>query len=171
MRKLIKILPIVFVLIICTSCNQAAKTPDITQSFTVTAEICYGDFEGSATINKVGHGVWNLEFTAPDTVNQMKVSYTNGDIQFSLDGISFDVSGKDSMVTTVPEIIFNAVDELSGNNETLTAEQNDTQIIVKFEKDDKKYILTFDKKSGALATLDVPKDEISITFADYKVNA
>ncbi|MBZ4670615.1 MAG: hypothetical protein JG769_919 [Oscillospiraceae bacterium] len=160
-------LSLVCIFMLC-SCKgeKTSATPDLNKLFTGTASIACGDFTAEATINRLGNGMWDVEFTSPKTLSGVKLSFNGDEITASYLGLKFTVPKDTAPVKGVLRMLFDAVDKTSEKADTVCT-QKDGQMILDGEINSEKFKIIFNKETGALSAFEVPDKDLKIEFSSY----
>ena len=93
------------------SCSKAEEsTISLPESFSLNALITDGDFEASAKMKR-SVGGWQITITAPETIEGMKISYTDIDCKIELDELSYTVSLDELSNSSPLRLTVNALDK------------------------------------------------------------
>ncbi len=160
-------LSVICVLMLC--CCKGEKTsaaPDLNKLFTGTASIACGDFTAEATINRLGNGMWDVEFLSPKTLSGVKLSFNGDEITASYLGLKFTVPKDTSPVKGVLRLLFDAVDKSSEKPDMVCTEK-DGKIIFDGEINSEKFKIMFNKETGGLSGFEVPDKDLKIEFSSY----
>lgn len=94
MKKVVVLL-VSFVMMIglcaCGSKNNVKFEPKLNKAFTVSAQIKYDDQEYQASIKRLGKANWDVEFSSPNTLAGVLLSYRDDNVEASYKGLSFSV--------------------------------------------------------------------------------
>ena len=152
----------------CNGNNKKNATPDINKLFSCTADITYGDFKTTATINRLGNGMWDVEFITPNTLAGVKLSYNGVDITASYKGLSFSIPKDAAPIKGVLNYIFKAIDK-SAEKVNMPYTEQDGMKIFKGESDDGDFTLSIDKSNGNLTSFDMPSRKLEVKFSNFSI--
>ena len=159
MKKVVVLL-VSFVMMIglcaCGSKNNVKFEPKLNKAFTVSAQIKYDDQEYQASIKRLGKANWDVEFSSPNTLAGVLLSYRDDNVEASYKGLSF-ISSLIDVVDTTAEL-----PEISG-------EEKDGEILVEGELEQGKYTLKMDK-TGVLIGFSMSNLNLEIIFTDFQEN-
>lgn len=171
MKKLIGIFLCGCMLLATSACKseKPQQSPSLNKLFTCTAEMEYDDFKASATMNRLGNGLWDVEFSAPKTLKGVKLSYSGEEITASYLGFAFTVPKTTAPVKNMLTLLFSAVDKCSEKVEmpctvtdgvtTYTGESvlgtSGSSFKLSLDKDEK------------LVSFAIPDEKLMISFSDY----
>ena len=165
MRKYLIILLVLFSVLLTACNNKTAEKPTVSGEFSCKVSINYNDKDYSATVTRIGQGVWNAEMTEPKTVNGMGLHYENGEVSVKYKGFSVNLPNSSVPMKTLLSQIFEAVDNIA-NNPNVKSTKTDNGVAVEGETSGGKYIITFDK-DGNLLSVNIPTKKLTVTVESY----
>lgn len=173
MKKIIPVF-ISFILVISLcACSGGGKnvkfTPQLNQPFVVTAKIQYGDQESDAVFRRYGKANWDIEFSSPNTLAGVILSFRDDKVDASYKGLSFSVPKTALPVKSIISAFIEAVDTNADKPE-LEAVEKDDMMEVSGELQQGKYTLKLDK-NGGIAEYSMPNLELKITFSDFHTDS
>lgn len=115
MRKLF--IPIVITALFLTSCKSIIpQKPNLDTSFYCDFELNAFPDDRNAEMNisgnmtRCGMGIWEMNITAPETMDGVSVRYREGDVSMSLGELSFDIPAEKLPENAMFKQIFDAFD-------------------------------------------------------------
>lgn len=157
-------------LLLCTSlllCGCSAdklfrqKAPDFDTSYTVDADITYGDHKATAQITRYAESDWEFCFTEPSVLMGMKLRLSDDQVTASLGELDISTEAG-SVYQMIPDIISSCIDALPElDPEDIT--ENEEILTLTHETNGNKSIITTDK-NGSLITLKCPKYHLLVEF-------
>lgn len=173
MKRLIITFVLLISVIVLTGCGEkktmkSAKT-GLSSAFSCDMKLLYDDSEFCGKITRSGTGLWNIEFTAPETLAGVKLSFINDDVTASYKGLDFTIPKKAMPVKSIISNLISAVDELAGSEE-MQCVTNDGEIIVEGELEQGEYKLVMDEKSGCVKSFEMKNIKAYLTFENVSDN-
>jgi hypothetical protein len=123
--------------------------------------------QAEGTLHRFGDAMWDIEFTAPNTLSGVKLSFSEGNTEASYKGLSFSVPQSALPVKAMMLNLIEAVDDNARLAELKGEEKDDTlEVSGKLEGGD--YIITVDK-DGRLLSFEMPNNKLKMLFAELNV--
>lgn len=169
MRRVVAILICSIMLIGLVGCmekTETTKVPDLNKLFTMTAVMQTGDFEAEGTITRLGDKQWEIEFSAPKTLEGIKLSYNGEDIKASYMGLEFSIPKSAAPLEGILTMLFDAIDTAVTMVEMPCIEDEMTITYVG-ENDTGEYQIIMDKETGALIGFEVPDKNLKMEFTGF----
>ena len=173
MKKIIPIFLSVFLIISMCACSSGGKnvkfSPKLNEPFVVTAKIQYGDQESDASFRKYSKANWDIEFSSPNTLSGVILSYRDDKVDASYKGLSFSVP---KTALPIKSIISTFIDVADGTADLpeIEATEKEGLMIIEGETQQGKYTLKLDN-SGGLSEFSMPNLELKIVFTDFHVDS
>jgi len=168
MKKLFAFFMCLVMIISFNGCAKKTEPVNMNRLYSVEADADFNGFSANIGLNRLGNGVWDITFSKPDNLNGLAVSYENDKANVSYKGLSFSVAREDipaeALVVALTKILDNAA---IGKDISYTKKDGETTAKGKIDNID--YSLTFDKKTGCVLKLELPKMDLSVNFSDYKL--
>ena len=153
------------------SCGPSGKSaqPPVTTDFECDVQLTYRDMEVSGHLSRYSAGTLSMDFTLPDTLNGMTMTWDGETISVKMHGLTFGVDP-----STVPEsalgrgildVLDNAL-RLGGNGQVSAGQLKTTGESVNGE-----FELISDPETGNLLSMTVPSLGITATFSNFTVNS
>lgn len=172
MKKcIIVFLSIIMMLGLCACGNKtdAKVTPQINQMFTVSTQIMYNDNEYQAIVKRLGDANWDIEFSSPNTIAGVLLSYRDNNVEASYKGLSFSVPKSALPVKAIMTTLIDVVDSQAKNSE-IAGEVKDGILNVEGETEIGKYVLKLDSE-GKLAGFNMSGLNLEMTFTDFSADS
>lgn len=151
----------------CSGGKSTVKfTPKLNQPFSVSAEIDYNDTESQAVIRRYGKGNWDVEFSAPNTLAGVVLSYRDDKVEASYKGLSFSVPKSALPIKSIISSLIEVVDTTAEMPE-VNAVEDEGVMEIEGELEQGKYVLKLDK-NGGLVEFDMPNLNLEIDFTDFR---
>ena len=173
MKKIIPIFLSVFLIISMCACSSGGKnvkfSPKLNEPFVVTAKIQYGDQESDASFRKYSKANWDIEFSSPNTLSGVILSYRDDKVDASYKGLSFSVPKTalpiKSIISTFIDVAVSTADLPE-----IEATEKEGLMIIEGETQQGKYTLKLNN-SGGLSEFSMPNLELKIVFTDFHVDS
>ncbi len=137
-------------------------------SFECDMDIVYDDSEFAGKLLRKQSGEWEAEFTMPDTIAGVKLSFVNRDVTASYKGLTFTVPKSALPVKSILVNLINVVDELASSDE-LECTSKDGMLIVRGEIDQGKYVLNIDEKTYQIVSFDMENSDVHMEFKNVVI--
>lgn len=173
MKKIIPIFLSVFLIISMCACSSGGKnvkfSPKLNEPFVVTAKIQYGDQESDASFRKYSKANWDIEFSSPNTLSGVILSYRDDKVDASYKGLSFSVPKTALPIKSIISTFIDVADSTAYLPE-IEATEKEGLMIIEGETQQGKYTLKLDN-SGGLSEFSMPNLELKIVFTDFHVDS
>ena len=173
MKKIIPIFLSVFLIISMCACSSGGKnvkfSPKLNEPFVVTAKIQYGDQESDASFRKYSKANWDIEFSSPNTLSGVILSYRDDKVDASYKGLSFSVPKTALPIKSIISTFIDVADSTADLPE-IEATEKEGLMIIEGETQQGKYTLKLDN-SGGLSEFSMPNLELKIVFTDFHVDS
>ena len=173
MKKIIPIFLSVFLIISMCACSSGGKnvkfSPKLNEPFVVTAKIQYGDQESDASFRKYSKANWDIEFSSPNTLSGVILSYRDDKVDASYKGLSFSVPKTALPIKSIISTVIDVADSTADLPE-IEATEKEGLMIIEGETQQGKYTLKLDN-SGGLSEFSMPNLELKIVFTDFHVDS
>lgn len=171
MKKYISVfLSFILVLSLCACGSKSSVKfqPKLGSAFTVNAQIVYGEQESAAVVKRLGMSSWDIEFSSPNTLAGVVLSYRENNVEASYKGLSFSVPKSALPLKAIILTLTDVVDSMSQLDE-IECEEKDDSFIYEGENEQGKYVLEMDK-NGCLSKFTMKNLNLEITFTDFTDN-
>ena len=173
MKKIIPIFLSVFLIISMCACSSGGKnvkfSPKLNEPFVVTAKIQYGDQESDASFRTYSKANWDIEFSSPNTLSGVILSYRDDKVDASYKGLSFSVPKTALPIKSIISTFIDVADSTADLPE-IEATEKEGLMIIEGETQQGKYTLKLDN-SGGLSEFSMPNLELKIVFTDFHVDS
>lgn len=174
MKRFIVALLTLMLVFMGVSCGQkktvkSAKS-GLDSSFTCDMILMYDDSEFCATVNRVDIKSWDIEFSSPETLAGVKLSFVNDDVTASYKGLDFTVPKKALPVKSILSNFIMVVDEIS-SQEKLECAEKDGELVVEGKTDTGEYKLAIDEKNGMITSFEMKNADTVIEFENVVIHS
>ncbi len=161
-----------FVTVLCmTSCavpvgSKTSRKNGLSSPFSAAVSITLDRLEAEGSIKRFGEGVWEIEFSEPNTLSGVKLEFSEGSVIASYKGLTFSVPQSAVPVKAMMLNLMKAVDE-NAKTEELSGKEDGDMLKVEGTLDGGDYTLTVDK-DGLLSGFDMPNNKLTMRFTEMK---
>ena len=161
-----------FVTVLCmTSCavpvgSKTSRKNGLSSPFSASVSITLDRLEAEGSIKRFGEGVWEIEFSEPNTLSGVKLEFSEGSVIASYKGLTFSVPQSAVPVKAMMLNLMKAVDE-KAEAEELSGKEEDGMLRINGTLDGGDYTLTVDK-DGLLSRFDMPNNKLTMKFTEMK---
>ena len=168
-----------FVTVLCmTSCavpvgSKTSRKNGLSSPFSAAVSITLDRLEAEGSIKRFGEGVWEIEFSEPNTLSGVKLEFSGVKLEFSegsviasYKGLTFSVPQSAVPVKAMMLNLMKAVDE-NAKTEELSGKEDGDMLKVEGTLDGGDYTLTVDK-DGLLSGFDMPNNKLTMRFTEMK---
>ncbi len=161
------IISIVMAISLC-ACGGKGDTSckvDLNKPFCITAHMEYDGITADAVIKRLAKANWDAEFSSPDTLAGVLISFRDSNVEASYKGLSFSVPKSALPLKSIILSFIDIIDQIAEQPE-ITGEEKDNEIITTGEIELGSYNLKFDK-NGCPTAFEMPNLNLIITFSDF----
>ena len=161
-----------FVTVLCmTSCavpvgSKTSRKNGLSSPFSAAVSITLDRLEAEGSIKRFGEGVWEIEFSEPNTLSGVKLEFSEGSVVASYKGLTFSVPQSAVPVKAMMLNLMKAVDE-NAKAEELSGKEDGDMLKIEGTLDGGDYTLTVDK-DGLLSGFDMPNNKLTMRFTEMK---
>lgn len=161
-----------FVTVLCmTSCavpvgSKTSRKNGLSSPFSAAVSITLDRLEAEGSIKRFGEGVWEIEFSEPNTLSGVKLEFSEGSVIASYKGLTFSVPQSAVPVKAMMLNLMKAVDE-NAKTEELSGKEDGDMLKIEGNLDGGDYTLTVDK-DGLLSGFDMPNNKLTMRFTEMK---
>lgn len=137
-------------------------------SFESDMKITYDDSEFAGKIVRNGSGEWEVEFTMPETIAGVKLTFINRDVTASYKGLTFTVPKSALPVKSMLVNFINVVDELASSDK-VECTAKDGILVMQGEIDQGKYDLNVDEKTCKILSFDMENSDVHMEFQNMVI--
>ncbi|MBQ6180974.1 MAG: hypothetical protein IJK31_04725 [Ruminococcus sp.] len=172
MKRLFTFVSVIFAVICLTSCSvplkkTASRSNGLNCSFTAAASITLDKLQAEGTISRHGAGIWDMEFSSPNSLSGIKLEFSEGNTRASYKGLSFSVPQSAVPVRAMLLNLMKAVDDNAAAEE-LSGDEKDGLLAISGKLDGGSYTLKVDKE-GRLSGFEMPNNDLKMSFTELKV--
>ena len=132
--------------------------------FQATVSVTLDRLEAEGTVKRFGDGMWEIEFSEPNTLSGVKLKFAEGNVDASYKGLSFSVPQSALPMKAMMLNLIEAVDKNAKLTE-LKGEEKDDMLAVSGKLDSGDYVLTVDKE-GKLCGFSMENHKLEMKFTE-----
>lgn len=148
--------------------SGSSRKNGLGSAFSAAVTITLDRLEAEGEIKRYGEGVWEIEFTAPNTLSGVKLEFSEGNVLASYKGLSFSVPQSALPVKAMMLNLIKAVDE-NARLEELSGEESEGMLKISGTLDGGEYVLTVDK-DGNLSGFEMANNSLKMAFTELRVS-
>ncbi len=149
-----------------TKIGSSSRKNSLGCSFSSEVRISIDRLEAGGTVKRFGEGIWEIEFSEPNTLSGVKLEFSEGNVAASYKGLSFSVPQSAIPVKAMMLNLIKAVED-NAKLEELTGEESEGMLSIKGNLDGGEYILSVDE-NGLLSRFEMPNNKLEICFTEIK---
>lgn len=149
-----------------TKGGSASRANGLGSVFSATVSITLDRLEAEGEIKRFGEGVWEIEFSQPNTLSGVKLEFSEGNVLASYKGLTFSVPQSAVPVKAMMLNLIKAVDDNAKLSE-LSGEESDGMLKISGSLDGGDYTLSVDK-DGLLSGFEMPNNKLTMKFTEMK---
>ena len=172
MKRLITLTFTIIVVLCLTACsvpmkNDTSRKNGLNCAFQSEVSVVIEKLEANGTLRRFGNGVWDIEFSSPNSLSGVKLEFNEGSVTASYKGLSFSVPQSALPVKAMMLNLIKAVDDNARLDE-LKGEEDGELLKISGELEGGEYILSVDK-NGSPSCFEMPNNQLTITFLGLSV--
>lgn len=152
-----------------TACSGGGADGTVSVSlsdpYSMTAEFTCGELMGTAALSYLGDDAWEAEFSAPDSLAGVKLSFLDGNVTASYKGLTFSVPQTAIPVKTSLGQLFDVLEDAAEDG-TVSCKIKDDSCVIEDSVDAGEYTLTLDK-NGTPLSFAMPNQCLEMTFSGF----
>lgn len=167
MKRLITFTITILTVLCLTACsmpmqNKTTRKNGLNTAFTSDVKINLDRLGADGIVKRFGDGMWEVEFSSPNSLSGVKLSFSEGNVEASYKGLSFSVPQSALPVKAMMLNLIKVVDDYARLDE-LKGEEKDGMLEVSGKLDGGEYVLIVDK-NGILSRFEMPNNKLAMTF-------
>lgn len=169
MKRLVTIpfaILMIFSLVSCSmpTKNTSTRKNGLNCAFTSDMTVTIEHFVADGTVSRSGNGMWEAEFTSPNSLSGVKLSFSEGNVTAEYKGLSFSVPQSALPVKAMMLNLIKAVDDNAKLDE-LKGEEDGNLLKISGSLEGGDYTLSVDK-NGCPSSFEMPCNNLTITFSN-----
>lgn len=146
--------------------SSGCRKNGLGDAFSADVSITMDRLEAAGAVKRFGEGVWEIEFSEPNTLSGVKLEFSEGNVLASYKGLSFSVPQSAVPVKAMMLGLIKAVEDNAKLDE-LKGEEKDGNLVVSGSLENGGYKLIVDK-DGRLSGFDMPNHKLTMRFTGIK---
>ena len=169
MRKIITAAVTAVTLTFFTSCSavglKSGSSPNgLDGTFSAEVEITLDEMTAQGKLNRYGSDLWDIEFSSPNTISGVTLSFEDGNAEASYKGLEFSVPQSALPIKAMMSNLISAADTLA-KSEKLEGNEKDGNLEINGKLDGGEYTLTVDK-NGNIMRFEMPNNKLIMNFSE-----
>ena len=169
MKRLIAFVVTILTVLCITACsmptkNKTSRKNGLNVAFQATVAIKLDRLEAEGTVKRFGDGMWEIEFSSPNTLSGVNLAFNGGNVVASYKGLSFSVPQSALPVKAMMLNLIKVVDTQARLDE-LNGVEKDGMLEISDKLDSGEYTLIVDK-NGILVGFEMPNNKLTMTFTE-----
>lgn len=171
MKRLISFAVMIITAVMFVACSSPIKSETsrkngLNCAFESSVNITIDKLNAEGIMKRFGDGMWDVEFSSPNTLSGVKLVFDSGNVSASYKGLDFSVPqsalpAKAMMLNLIEAVDTNArLDELKGT-------ENDNVLEVSGSLEGGDYIISVGK-DGKIISFNMENNKLKIVFSDMK---
>ena len=171
MKRVFTFVSTLAVVLCLTACavpvgSKSSRKNGLSSPFSASVSITLDRLEAEGSIKRFGEGVWEIEFSEPNTLSGVKLEFSEGNVIASYKGLTFSVPQSAVPVKAMMLNLMKAVDE-NAKTEELSGKEDGDMLKIEGTLDGGDYTLTVDN-DGLLSRFDMPNNKLTMRFTEMK---
>lgn len=163
--------------LLIVGCHRPQTTaPPIATGFSCTARGTYRGEEVAGTITRTAAGLLTISLTAPEALDGLSMAWDGESVTLKLLGIEWAINPDTIPEAALGERVLRALDAVVyGEYADESALTDDGRLktvgTAGDTADNAAFTLYSDPESGALLSLEVPSEELTLTFSEFQITS
>lgn len=171
MKRLVSFAVILLMTLTIFACSSPIKSETsrkngLNCSFESSVNITIDNLDAEAVLKRFGEGLWDIEFSSPNTLSGVKLEFDSGNVSASYKGLDFSVP---QSALPVKSLMLNLIEVIDSNArlEELKGTENDNVLELNGSLDAGEYVLSVGK-DGKPVSFEMENNNFKIIFSDFK---
>lgn len=171
MKRLVSFAVILLMALTMFACSSPIKSETsrkngLNCSFESSVNITIDNLDAEAVLKRFGEGLWDIEFSSPNTLSGVKLEFDSGNVSASYKGLDFSVP---QSALPVKSLMLNLIEVIDSNArlEELKGTENDNILELNGSLDAGEYVLSVGK-DGKPVSFEMENNNFKIIFSDFK---
>lgn len=171
MKRLISFAVMILTAVVMVACSSPIKSETsrkngLNCAFESSVNITIDKLNAEGIMKRFGDGMWDVEFSSPNTLSGVKLVFDSGNVSASYKGLDFSVPQSALPVKAMMLNLIEAVDT-NARLEELKGTENDNVLEVSGSLEGGDYIISVGK-DGKLISFDMENNKLKMIFSDMK---
>ncbi|MBR0141500.1 MAG: hypothetical protein IJM19_04560 [Ruminococcus sp.] len=172
MKRLITFMTSLTLAVCSVSCSMpatggnSARENGLSCSFGSPVELTLDDMNAEGEIRRMGDGEWVVEFSSPNTLSGVELSFSEGNVTANYKGLNFSVP---KSALPVKAMILNLIEAVDSNArlDKLNGSENQGMLEITGTLEGGDYVLRVDGE-GYISEFEMPNNKLKMVFTDVK---
>ena len=171
MKRLVSFAVMIITAVMFVACSSPIKSETsrkngLNCAFESSVNITIDKLNAEGIIKRFGDGVWDVEFSTPNTLSGVKLAFDSGNVTASYKGLDFSVP---QSALPVKAMMLNLIEAIDTNArlEELKGTENDNVLEVGGSLDGGEYVICVGK-DGKLISFEMENNKLKMFFSDMK---
>ncbi|MCM1507824.1 MAG: hypothetical protein NC177_11925 [Ruminococcus flavefaciens] len=171
MKRLIAFAVMILTAVVMVACSSPIKSETsrkngLNCAFESSVNITIDKLNAEGILKRFGDGMWDVEFSAPNTLSGVKLVFDSGNVSASYKGLDFSVP---QSALPVKAMMLNLIEAVDANArlEELKGSENDNVLEVSGSLEGGDYIISVGK-DGRIVSFEMENNKLKIVFTDMK---
>lgn len=171
MKRLVSFVVMIITAVMFVACSSPIKSETsrkngLNCAFESSVNMTIDKLNAEGIIRRFGDGVWDVEFSTPNTLSGVKLSFDGGVVTASYKGLDFSVPQSAMPVKSMMSNLIEAIDTNARLDE-LKGSENDNVLEVSGSLDGGDYVISVGK-NGKLISFEMENNKLKMIFSDMK---
>lgn len=171
MKRLISFAVMILTAVVMVACSSPIKSETsrkngLNCAFESSVNITIDKLNAEGILKRFGDGMWDVEFSSPNTLSGVKLVFDSGNVSASYKGLDFSVPQSALPVKAMMLNLIEAVDT-NARLEELKGSENDNVLEISGSLEGGDYIISVGK-DGKLISFEMENNKLKIVFSDLK---
>lgn len=171
MKRLVSFVVMIITAVMFVACSSPIKSETsrkngLNCAFESSVNMTIDKLNAEGIIRRFGDGVWDVEFSTPNTLSGVKLSFDGGVVTASYKGLDFSVPQSAMPVKAMMSNLIEAVDTNARLDE-LKGSENDNVLEISGSLDGGDYVISVGK-DGKLISFEMENNKLKMIFSDMK---
>lgn len=147
-----------------TGGGSSARENGLSCSFGSPVELTLDDMSAEGEIRRLGEGEWVVDFSSPNTLSGVELSFSEGSVTANYKGLNFSVP---KSALPVKAMILNLIEAVDTNARLaeLNGSEKEGLLEITGSLEGGDYILRIDRE-GCISEFEMPNNKLKIVFTD-----
>ncbi|MDE6035021.1 MAG: hypothetical protein K2G36_03835 [Ruminococcus sp.] len=171
MKRLVSMVVMIVTVVMFVGCTspikpETSRKNGLKSAFESKVNISIDKLNAEGIVKRFGEGVWDVEFSEPNTLSGVKLAFDGGVVTASYKGLDFSVPQSAMPVKAMMMNLIEAVDT-NARLEELKGSEKDNVLEVTGSLDGGDYVISVGK-DGRLVSFDMENNKLKMIFSDMK---
>ena len=171
MKRLISFAVMLLTAVVMVACSSPIKSETsrkngLNCAFESSVNITIDKLNAEGILKRFGDGVWDIEFSSPNTLSGVKLEFDSGNVSASYKGLDFSVPQSALPVKALMLNLIETIDE-NARLEELKGIEKDNVLEISGSLEGGEYVLSVGKDCKPVS-FDMENNKLKVIFSDFK---